>query len=143
MFLGVAYHGPRVLSRQMLKCAGLYFGASVLKVVRMHLRNVAQYHLGRHGISGHSKSDPACQSPVSIPSGIVDPSGSVRSAIVITLRYSLTVFACLNCPLVIPGIVVNPSIIDSSLCHWSDGAHACSIHIVSSMSDSLRLISTR
>ena len=76
-----------------MKCAGWYFGASVQKVARMHLRNVAQNHLGGHGMSGHSKSDPACQSPVSIPSGIVNPSGSVRSPIVITLRYSQTVFA--------------------------------------------------
>jgi len=77
----------------MLKCADWYFGASVLKVARMHLRKVAEYCLGGHGMSGHSKSDPACQSPVSIPSGIVEPSGSVRSAIVITLRYSLTVYS--------------------------------------------------
>ena len=85
MFLGTACHVPSVASRRMLKCAGCYFGASVLKVAWMHLRKVAQYCLGGHGMSGHSKSDPACQSPVSIPSGIVEPSGSVRSAIGISL----------------------------------------------------------
>ena len=94
-------------------------------------------------MSGHSISDPACQSPVSIPSGIVDPSGLVRSAIVITLRYSLTVFACFSCPLVIPEILMNCSIIALSHCRWSDGTHVCSIQTVSSMPDSLRLISHR
>ena len=88
MCLGTACHGLSILSRRMLKCDGWYFGASVLKVARMHLRNVAQYCLGGHEMSGHSKSDPACQSPVSIPYGIVELFGSVRSAIVITLRYS-------------------------------------------------------
>ena len=88
MCLGTACHGLSILSRRMLKCDGWYFGASVLKVARMHLRNVAQHCLGGHEMSGHSKSDPACQSPVSIPYGIVELFGSVRSAIVITLRYS-------------------------------------------------------
>jgi hypothetical protein len=87
MCLGTVCHGLSVLSRRMLKCDGWYFGASVLKVVRMHLRNVAQLFRG-HEMSGHSKSDPACQSPVSILYGIVELSGSVRSAIVITLRCS-------------------------------------------------------
>ena len=72
----------------MLKCAGWYLGVHVLNVVWMHLQKVAQYRLGGHGMSGHSKSNPACQSPVRIPSGIVDTSGYVRSAIDITPRYS-------------------------------------------------------
>ena len=143
MFLGTVCHDPRFMSRRMLKCAGWYLGARVLNVARMHLQKVAQYHLGGYGMSGHSKSDPACQSPVSIPSGIVDPSGAVRSAIDITLRYSWTVFACLSFPLVILGIAVKCSIIDLSLCLWSVGVHACSIQIVPSISNSLCLILTR
>ena len=69
MFLGTACHDPRFMSSRMLKCAGWYHGARVLNVVWMLLRKVAQYHLGGHGMSGHSKSDPACQSPV----GVVRP----------------------------------------------------------------------
>jgi hypothetical protein len=143
VFLGTACHDPRFMSSRMLKCTGWYLGARVLNVAWMHLRKVAQYRLGGHGMSGHSKSDPACQPPVSILSGIVDPSGSVRSAIDITLRYSWTVFACLSCPEVILGIALKRSIIYSSLCLWSGGVHACSIQIVPSISNSLCLISTR
>ena len=87
-FLGTACHDPRLMLSRMLECAGWYLGARVLNVAQMHLQKVAQYRLGGHGMSGHSKSNPACQSLVSIPSGIVDPSGSVRSAIDITPRYS-------------------------------------------------------
>jgi len=143
VFLGTACHSPRVLSRRMLNCAGWYCNASALKIAQIHLWNVDQYCFGGCGMSGHSLSNPACQSPVSIPSGIVDPSGLVRSAIVITLRYSLTAFVYFSCPLVIPEILMNRSIIALSHCRWSDGTHVCSNQIVSSMPDSLRLISHR
>jgi hypothetical protein len=88
-------------------------------------------------MSGHSKSDPARQSPVSIPSGIVDPFGSVRSVIDITLRYSRTAFACLSFPVVILGIALKRSVIELSLCLWSDGVNSCTIQIVPSISNSL------
>jgi hypothetical protein len=54
---------------------------------RMHFWKVAQYGLGGHGIWGHNRFNPICQSPFNIPSGIVVPSGFTRSAIVMMRRY--------------------------------------------------------
>jgi hypothetical protein len=60
--------------------------------------------LGGHGIWGHNRFDPACQSPFNIPSGIVVPSGFTRSAIVMVRRYIRAVLVFFKMPVVILGV---------------------------------------
>jgi hypothetical protein len=78
----------------------------------MCFQKIAQDGLGGHGIWGHNRFDPACQSPFNIPSGIILPSGFTRSTIVMMQRYIRTVLAFFKMPVVILGICVNLSIRD-------------------------------
>ena len=83
---------------------------------------------------GHSKSDPAYQLPVNIPSGIYDPVGCAISAKVIAHRYIQTWFAMLSSLLVTPVAFANASSIATSPFHCRDGVHAFSIHDCAPMS---------
>jgi hypothetical protein len=93
----------------------------------MHFWKIAQHGLGGHGIWGHKRFDPACQSPFNIPFEIVVPSGFTKSAIVMMWRYIRTVLAFFKMPVVILGIWVNLSIRDLLLSCCKEGIQAFSI----------------
>ena len=61
-------------------------GVVVQKVRQMQQQKDAQYTLGGFGWYGQRMSNPACQSPFNIPSGLKVPNGSAKSAIVMTRR---------------------------------------------------------
>jgi hypothetical protein len=93
----------------------------------MHFQKIAQYGLGGHGIWGHNRFDPACQSPFNIPSRIVVPSGFTRSAIVMMWRHIQTVLAFFKMPVVILAIWANLSIRDLLPSCCKEGVQAFSI----------------